>query len=105
MRGIGIAAAVVLSVPLAGCFNAMLPPKELPDWAMSQQVEATPSQRTRTARSTRVHRLPDKTAAGAYIAATNARSAEVLPFSPEWQAREAAFDIKLKRSMNICRGC
>ena len=105
MRAVGIAAAVVLSVPLAGCVTAISPPKELPDWAMSRQAEVTPSQRTRTAHSAGIHRLPDRTSAGAYLATTNARSAEVLPFSPEWQAREEAFDTKLKRSMNICRGC
>jgi hypothetical protein len=31
--------------------------------------------------------------------------AEVKPFSPEWQARENAFDEKLRRRMNICGSC
>jgi len=30
---------------------------------------------------------------------------ELLPFTPEWQAREDAFDNRLRRTMNICRGC
>jgi hypothetical protein len=29
----------------------------------------------------------------------------VTPFSTEWQAREDAFDNKVRRTMNICRGC
>jgi hypothetical protein len=32
-------------------------------------------------------------------------AAEVLPFTPEWQAREDEFDKRLRRTMNICRGC
>jgi hypothetical protein len=38
MRGMGIMAAVALSLPLGGCFSAILPPKELPDWAMSHSA-------------------------------------------------------------------
>jgi hypothetical protein len=43
-----------------------------------------------------------------YVAPSSAQpaqQAEVMPFSPEWHAREEAFDSKLRRSMNICRGC
>ena len=38
-------------------------------------------------------------------AAPAAEPADVTAFSPEWQAREKAADEKLRRSMNICRGC
>ena len=31
--------------------------------------------------------------------------ADLLPFTPEWQAREDALDERLRRTMNICRGC
>lgn len=30
---------------------------------------------------------------------------EVLPFTPAWQAREDAYDNKLRRSMRICGNC
>ena len=39
------------------------------------------------------------------VAPTNARPDDIKPFSPEWQAREDAFDNKLRRTMSICRGC
>jgi hypothetical protein len=35
----------------------------------------------------------------------NQPTTDVLPFTPEWQAREDAFDKRLRRTMNICRGC
>jgi hypothetical protein len=106
MRLILIAA---LGLPLAGCLGVTLPPKQLPEWAMSPQVEAAAPARVRVARRMPVQRAPDQTAAVSYVAPSSsgqpAQQAEVMPFSPEWHAREEAFDSKLRRSMNICRGC
>lgn len=103
-----LASAAMLPLPLAGCFGVTLPPKPLPDWAMQQQSEAVPPARVRVARRLPIQRTPDQTAAVSYVAPSGARpgqQAEVMPFSPEWHAREEAFDTKLRRSMNICRGC
>jgi hypothetical protein len=105
MRLVLIAA---FGLPLAGCIGVTLPPKPLPEWAMSPQVEAAAPVRVRVARHVPVQRAPDRTAAVSYVtpsSAQPAQQAEVMPFSPEWHAREEAFDSKLRRSMNICRGC
>lgn len=105
MRLILIAA---LGLPLAGCLGVTLPPKPLPEWAMNAQVEAIAPARMKVARRLPTQRVPDRTATMSYLALSSARpaqQAEVMPFSPEWHAREEAFDSKLRRSMNICRGC
>lgn len=99
MRGIVIIA--LLAWPLAGCFGVTLPPKELPAWAMSPQADAASPARVRVTRRTPVRRAPDQTTSASYVAPP----ADVKPFSPEWQAREDAFDNKLRRTMNICRAC
>jgi hypothetical protein len=98
----------VLGLPLTGCLGVTLPPKPLPEWAMSRQAEAAAPARVRAARRAPAERSPDRTAAVSYVAPSSGQSAqqaEVMPFSPEWHAREEAFDSKLRRSMNICRGC
>jgi hypothetical protein len=105
MRGVRIGIVALLGLPLAGCFGVALPPKPLPDWAMNPQSETAASARTKPARNAAVRRAPDRTASASYMAPTNASTPDVKPFSPEWQAREDAFDNKLRRTMNICRGC
>jgi hypothetical protein len=100
-----IGCVVTLGLPLAGCLGVTLPPKPLPDWAMSPQSEAVVSARPSPTRSLATRRAPERTANVSYVAPANARSPEVTPFSAEWQAREDAFDNKLRRTMNICRGC
>jgi hypothetical protein len=110
MRGVGIAAAVALTLALAGCFSAVLPPKELPDWAMSpQQAElaparTAPSKRVRAARRVPLNGAPERSASVSYVPPSSAQT-EVKPFSPEWQARESASDDRLRRRMRICGGC
>jgi hypothetical protein len=100
MRGMGIVVAMALSLPLGGCFSAILPPKELPDWAMSPQRADAPTRvRIKTVRHMRG--APDRTADISFVRPM----ADVKPFSAEWQARENAFDEKLRRSMNICGSC
>jgi len=103
MRLDRIAGVALLGLPLAGCFGVTLPPKPLPDWAMSSQ--SVVSARSNSARRVATRRTPDRTASVSSVAPTNAASSEVTPFSAEWQAREDAFDNKLRRTMNICRGC
>jgi hypothetical protein len=105
-RIVGIA---LIGLPMAGCFGVTLPPKELPDWAMSPQSEVTAPAKPKPARTAEQRRAPERTANVSYVTPTNtppsAPVAEVTPFSAEWQAREDAFDNKLRRTMNICRGC
>ena len=103
MRLDRIAFVALLGLPLAGCFGVTLPPKLLPDWAMNSQSEV--AVRTKPARTVATRRAPDHTASVSYVAPTNASPSDVTPFSAEWQAREDAFDGKLRRTMNICRGC
>jgi hypothetical protein len=117
MRGLGVAVVAVLGLPLAGCLGVTIPPKELPEWAVQPQAEATAPAPQRTVRrqaprTTAQRRAPDQTAAVSYVApATNSSgtkplsSAETMPFTPEWTARENALDDRLRRSMNICGGC
>ena len=100
-----IAVVALLGLPLAGCFGVALPPKPLPDWAMSPQSEAVVSARPNFTRSVATRRAPERTASVSDVAPPNAPPSEVTPFSAEWQAREDAFDNKLRRTMNICRGC
>jgi hypothetical protein len=49
----------------------------------------------------RVRGAPDQTADISFVRPM----ADVKPFSAEWQARENAFDEKLRRRMNICGSC
>jgi len=76
-------------------------PRPLPDWVDArQQVAPVGHIPVRAARSAEG---PDR---GPRSHATPAQpQAELLPFTPEWQAREDAFDARLRRTMNICRGC
>ena len=117
--------AFALCVPLGGCFS-MTGPKALPEWAMNpqQQEASAPQAKPRRAivqREPREVEVADRT--GAVGVPTNERPAglakdgarparasaaqprDVTAFSAEWQAREDAADEKLRRSMNICRGC
>ena len=91
-----ILASALLCLPLAGCFGIW--PKPLPDWAMNTHVDPAPSTRERPDRGP-----PPVGPSAAYMTPANAN--DIKPFSPEWQAREDAFDDRLRRTMNICRGC
>ncbi len=96
-----IVTIALLSLPLAGCYGILVP-KPLPDWAMRPQVEPLEAARIKTARIKPVR----DTGPGRTTRLTpNTPEADVLPFTPEWQAREDAFDERLRRTMNICRGC
>jgi len=88
-----IAIIALLGVPLAGCS-----PKPLPDWAVSQQVAPGVAARIIAARE-----APDR-GPPSHVTPTRPQG-ELLPFTPEWQAREDAFDQQLRRTMNICRNC
>jgi len=75
-------------------------PRPLPDWAVARQVAPgahgplrAPPVAERPDRGPPAHAAPAQP------------EAELLPFTPEWQAREDAFDNRLRRTMNICRGC
>jgi hypothetical protein len=105
MRLDRIAGVALLGLPLAGCFGVTLPPKPLPDWAMNSQSEVAAPAKPKSARTVATRRAPERTASVSYVAPANAASSDVTPFSAEWQAREDAFDNKLRRTMNICRGC
>jgi hypothetical protein len=75
-------------------------PRPLPDWVVTRQVAPVAHV---PARAARIVERPDR---GPPSHVTPAQSqAELLPFTPEWQAREDAFDNRLRRTMNICRGC
>lgn len=116
---------LALCVPLGGCFS-LTGPKALPEWAMSspqQEASATqarPRQRAVAQRQPRQVDVADSTAVGiptnvqpAGLANAGSRTAparaaepaDVTAFSPEWQAREAEADARLRRSMRICSGC
>lgn len=106
MRGVGVVVIAALGLPLAGCLGVAIPPKELPAWAMQPQAEgsaarASQSASRRTSRVAARQRGPDQTTDISFVAPL----ADVKPFSPEWQAREDAFDGRLRRRMNICGGC
>lgn len=112
-----LAMVALLGLPLAGCFALSVPPKPLPDWAMNSQAEPVTPARVRAARMKPVRSIaatdaPDRSAAVSFVAPASVPAApahtpqaDVKPFSPEWQAREDAFDNKLRRTMDICRGC
>jgi hypothetical protein len=85
-----------MALVLTGCG-----PKPLPEWAMSQHVGQVAV--TRIAAAGIIERAPRR-APPSRVTLTHPQ-AEVLPFSPEWQAREDAFDNQIRRTMNICRGC
>jgi hypothetical protein len=120
-----VVVALALCVPLGGCFS-LTGPKTVPEWAMNPQLQetSTPQAKPRRAVAQRQPQpvdVADRT--GAVGVPTNERPAglakegtpaarasaaqprEVTAFSAEWKAREDAADDKLRRSMNICRGC
>jgi hypothetical protein len=96
---------VLLSVPLGGCFGVTWPPPPLPDWAMRPQAEPARPIRARVAHRGPRHRAVDRPGHTARVPPTSGPNDDVLPFSAEWQAREQALDMHLRRTMNICRGC
>ena len=120
--------ALALCVPLGGCFS-LTGPKPLPEWAMNPQQQeaiATPEKPRRAVAQRRPPQVDVADSTGTVVGTpTNVRPAglakrvtrtapasapvaepaDVTAFSPEWQARENAADEKLRRSMNICRGC
>jgi hypothetical protein len=92
VRGVIIA---ILGTALAGCA-----PKELPDWAVVGPVQSAAVVRTQAPRPVeRQDRGPPP------HAISTAPEAELLPFTPAWQAREDAHDRRLRRSMRICGNC
>jgi hypothetical protein len=105
MRAVRVIVLVAASIPLAGCFGITLPPQPLPDWAMSPQAETAVSTRTKAVRRVPVRRAPDQTADVPHMIPASAPQVDVLPFSAQWQAREEALDNRLRRTMDICRGC
>jgi hypothetical protein len=115
MGGYRIIAALVMSAPLAGCYGVTAQ-KPLPDWAMHQPVPIS----ERLAAKPRVAAPPrDDVRQGAptHTVSVAARRgtisdappvrvpAEIMPYTPEWQAQEDALDAKLRRRMHICNGC
>jgi hypothetical protein len=95
-------------IALLGFLPAGCGPKPLPEWAMRPQVEAVAPARV----AARLKPAEDaswraqiRTAPGSQLTAPAAPESDILPFTPEWQAREDAFDERLRRTMNICRGC
>lgn len=115
-----LAVILLSSLPLAGCMGVTLPSQPVPDWAMSQHVENEPSAAPRTRTTRRVattyrapadYRAPDRsanasyTANGSYAVTGSVARDDVKPFSPEWHSRENALDARVRRSMDICRGC
>ncbi|MGB9366085.1 MAG: hypothetical protein WCE79_08735 [Xanthobacteraceae bacterium] len=82
---------------LAGCA-----PKELPDWAVVRPVAGAVGVRTTAPRAVE-RQAPDRRSPS--NAMSTAPEAELLPFTPAWQAREDAHDRRLRRSMHICGNC
>ena len=117
--------ALALCLPLAGCFS-LTGPKTVPEWAMNPQQQVVSETRVKAPRAV-VQRQPREVdvadRSGAVEIPTNEQPAglpkdgtrparasaaqprDVTAFSAEWKAREDAADEKLRRSMNICRGC
>ena len=128
-RGAGsmrVLVALALCVPLAGCFS-LTGPKPLPEWAMNPQQQEASAPQAKPRRAV-VHREPrqvevevaDRSGSvavptqvqpaglakdGAQPPRASTQPRDVTAFSAEWKAREDAEDEKLRRSMNICRGC
>lgn len=117
--------ALALCLPLAGCFS-LTGPKSVPEWAMNpqrQEAVATPAKPRRVVVQREPREVDVADRSGAVEIPTNEQPAglakdgtrparasaaqprEVTAFSAEWKAREDAADEKLRRSMNICRGC
>ena len=117
--------ALALCVPLAGCFS-LTGPKPLPEWAMTSQQDeaiATPAKPRRAVVQRQPREVDVADRSGAVEIPTNEQPAglakdgtrparasaapprEITAFSAEWKAREDAADEKLRRTMNICRGC
>jgi len=89
-------------IALSGLALAGCSPKPLPDWAVARRVGPLAVTRVEGAR-TMARAGPDR-GPPPHITPTKPQT-ELLPFTPEWQAREDAFDNQLRRTMNICRGC
>ena|SRR5687768_2324360 len=94
-------------IALLGFLPAGCGPKPLPDWAMRPQLEGVaPARAARLKPAQEASwRVPIRTAPRSRLTEPATPGADLLPFTPEWQAREDAFDDRLRRTMNICRGC
>src|SRR5207249_3143470 len=97
-----IVTIALLSLPLAGCYGILVP-KPLPGWVAVSSGEAAAPVRSTAVRDGE-RRGPDR-GPPSHVTPSDTPRADLLPFTPEWQAREDAFDNRLRRTMNICRGC
>jgi hypothetical protein len=116
MLKVRVLTVIALGALLAGCAG-YLPPKPLPDWAMSRptpaekaevqkHARATPSRPTLRHSSARLSASStDAVATGSMRRASPPEDSEILPFTKEWYAREEAIDARLRQRLHICNGC
>jgi hypothetical protein len=115
MRPLFRLSVLALAAPLAGCYGLTVP-KEVPPWAMATGAgsaeRAQPVRRAARPRAVVHHRTADEPtvtgSVGSQPAAGRAapsRASEPTAYTPEWFAQEQAADERLRRQMNICRGC
>jgi hypothetical protein len=86
-------------ITLLGLLGAGCSPKELPDWAV------TPASAPARANAARMVEPQARDRGPPPHVTPTMPQADLLPFTPAWQAREEEFDKRLRRTMDICRGC
>ncbi len=100
---------LALAAPLAGC-TGVTASKEIPAWAMATGVShgetARPARRSARPRAVAHDVAADAPlVTGSVRAQPRAVSSGPTAYTPEWFAQEQAADERLRRQMNICRGC
>jgi hypothetical protein len=118
MRPLFRLSVLVLAAPLAGCFGVTAP-KDVPPWAIATTgaghgAAAKPVRRVARPRTLANDVMADgPTVTGSVSAQPGNSRAQVqarpsgspTAYTPEWFAQEQAADERLRRQMNICRGC
>jgi hypothetical protein len=99
---------LALAAPLAGCYGVTTP-KEVPPWAMAGHAgyrePAKPMRRVARPRALAQDVPADAALVTGSVRAQPRASSGPIAYTPEWFAQEHAADERLRRQMNICRGC
>ena len=97
-----------LAAPLGGCCGVTAS-REIPPWAMATGAghgePAKPARRIARPRVVAHDTAAETPLVTGSVRAQPRASSNPTAYTPEWFAQEQAADERLRRQMNICRGC
>jgi hypothetical protein len=99
---------LALAAPLGGCYGVTTS-GEIPAWAMATGAghgePAKPARRIARPRAVAHDTAADAALVTGSVRAQPRANSGPTAYTPEWFAQEQAADERLRRQLNICRGC